>query len=42
MTKRHSIERRERTTLQRFTERVGGRVVGELCVGEEFGWIVSV
>ncbi len=41
LTRRVSIERRERALLGRFCRDHGLRVLGELEAGEEFGWLVE-
>lgn len=41
LTKRQDIERRERTTLRRFYESAGRRVVNEFSVSEEFCLILK-
>ncbi|MHC4480332.1 MAG: class I SAM-dependent methyltransferase [Planctomycetota bacterium] len=41
MTRRDSIEARERGVLLRFVEQCGRRVVGEFRAGSEFGYLVE-
>lgn len=40
LTKKRSIERRERHVLQQFIESTGRRVVGEISTENEFGFVV--
>ena len=41
MTRRRSIERRERAILRRFVESAGRSVRAEFVAGEEFAWVVE-
>lgn len=41
MTRRASIERRERAVLREFVQSAGRELEGEFAVGEEFTWVVS-
>ena len=41
MTRRRSIERRERAILRRFVELAGRSVRAEFVAGEEFAWVVE-
>lgn len=41
LTRRRSIERRERAVLRRFVETAGRSVRAEFVAGEEFAWVVE-
>jgi 16S rRNA (guanine(1405)-N(7))-methyltransferase len=41
LAKQRNIERRERSTLQRFVEQAGRHVIGEFDAGEEFALVVE-
>jgi hypothetical protein len=41
LTRRHSIERRERPVLRRFVESAGRSVQAEFLAGDEFAWVVE-
>lgn len=42
LTKRHSIQRREKAVLRRFVESAGRQVTDEFAAGSEFVWVSSI
>jgi hypothetical protein len=40
MTKKESIERRERNTLKKFTKLSGRTIAGKLDIENEFGYFI--